>query len=297
MLPDVPATFDAALTEAARRSESCLNTILPADGQSRLGDAMRYGVLNGGKRLRAFLVIEGARLFRVPEIQADRAAAAIECLHAYSLIHDDLPAMDDDDLRRGVPTVHKAWDEATAILAGDALQTLAFETLAHTRTAPDPTIRVKLIAALAEAAGADGMVGGQDMDLAAEAAKTPLSLDDISELQDKKTGALIRWAAKAGAILGKSDTAPLGHFATNIGLAFQIQDDILDVTGDAKIAGKRLRKDKNAGKATFVSHLGLGTARDMAAALVEEAVSALSPYGSDADHLRDCARYIISREK
>lgn len=246
--------------------------------------------------MRAFLVIEGARLFNVPELQADRAAAAIECMHAYSLVHDDLPAMDDDDLRRGVPTVHKVWDDATAILAGDALQAQAFTILSSTRTTPDANVRLKLIASLAEASGVNGMVGGQDLDLLAGQSAGALSLDAITELQEKKTGALILWSAEAGPILGKSDTAPLRAYAQAIGLAFQIQDDVLDVIGDVDNTGKALRKDEQAGKATFVSHLGLDAARKAAQTLVDDACDALSPYHSAADRLRDCARFIITRD-
>ncbi len=289
------SSFPGRLHHAATRTETTLEQLLPAD-DARVSAAMRYGVLNGGKRLRAFLVLESAALFNVAPRQAERAAAAIECLHAYSLIHDDLPAMDDDDMRRGQPTVHRQWNEAVAILAGDALQTLAFEILAHAHTSPSEGIRVKLISSLAIASGARGMVGGQDEDLQAEIADTPLSLDEITSLQRKKTGELIRWSAEAGAVLGRSDIVPLSRYAVNIGLAFQIQDDILDVIGDPAKAGKKLRKDDAAGKATFVSHLGFETAQKTAAALVDEACDALSVYSSDADGLRDCAHFIISRE-
>lgn len=289
--------FADALAQTARRVEACLDDVLPPAESGRVADAMRYATLSGGKRLRAFLVIEGARLFNVPEVQADRAAAAIECIHAYSLIHDDLPAMDDDDLRRGLPTVHKAWDEATAVLAGDALQAEAFAILAHSRTAPDATIRLKLIGRMAFAAGARGMVGGQDLDLIAEASGGALDLDGITELQEKKTGALIQWAAEAGPILGKSDVAPLTAYAQAIGLAFQIQDDVLDVTGDPAQTGKAVGKDGAAGKATFVSHLGLEAAQRAARALVEDACDALAPYHSAADRLRDCARFVIERDR
>lgn len=289
--------FRDALAQAADRVEAALAQLLPParDGDV-VAQAMHHAALAGGKRLRAFLVIEGARLFNVPDVQADRAAAAIECIHAYSLVHDDLPCMDDDDLRRGAPTVHKKWDEATAVLAGDALQTIAFEIMAHPRTTPDANIRLKLIARLAEASGHGGMVGGQALDIAAEDADTPLTLEEITELQSKKTGALIRWAAETGPMLGKSDVSPMTTFAKNIGLAFQIQDDILDVVGDAKIAGKRLRKDKNAGKATFVSIMGLDAARQAAKVLVDDACDTLAAYHSAADNLRACARYIIERD-
>lgn len=289
------ASFEAALDEAATRVETALDNLLPPKTDGVIAQAMRHAVLSGGKRLRAFLVIEGSRLFNVPDIQAERAAAAIECIHAYSLVHDDLPCMDDDDLRRGKPTVHKKWDEATAVLAGDALLTLAFEIMTHPRTAPDPAIRLKLISKLAEASGHDGMVGGQALDIEAETADHPLTLEEITNLQSKKTGALIRWAAETGPTLGKSDISPMTTYAKNIGLAFQIQDDIIDVVGDAKLAGKRLRKDKNAGKATFVSIMGLDAARQAAQALVEDACDSLASYHSAADNLRACARYTIER--
>lgn len=291
------ATFDEALAQAASRVETCLDDLLPAASEGPVAEAMRYATLGGGKRLRAFLVIEGARLFNVPEVQADRTAAAIECMHAYSLIHDDLPCMDDDDLRRGNPTVHKKWDEATAVLAGDALQTLAFEIMSHPRTAPDIAIRLKLISRLAETAGFKGMVGGQALDIAAEDAQVPLSLEEITALQSKKTGALISWAAEAGPTLGKSDISPMTKFAQNIGLAFQIQDDILDVTGDAETTGKRVGKDEGAGKATFVSIMGLDGARQAALALVDDACEAVASYHSAANNLKECARFIIERDK
>ena len=289
--------FEEALKSAALRVELALDAVLPTTEEGRIAEAMRYAAMSGGKRLRAFLTLEGAALFNVPPQQADRAAAAVECVHAYSLVHDDLPAMDDDDLRRGKPTVHRKWDEATAILAGDGLLTHAFEILAHPRTAQDPQVRLKLISKLAEASGSRGMVGGQDLDLAAEQAKQPLTLEAITELQQKKTGALILWAAEAGPVLGKSDSAPLMKYARNIGLAFQIQDDILDVTGNAETMGKAAGKDGDAGKATFVSHLGMQGAREMAAELVEEACETLAPYHAAAANLKACAHYIISRNK
>jgi len=254
--------------------------------------AMRYAV-QGGKRLRAFLVLESARLHGIYAPDAMPAAAAVEALHAYSLIHDDLPCMDDDDLRRGRPTVHVKWDEATAVLAGDALQTLAFELCC------DPCLsarRIELVAALAKAAGAEGMVLGQALDMAAETAPTPLSLDDVTRLQAGKTGALISFAAETGAILAGADRSRLRAYALSLGLAFQIADDILDVAGDAAKAGKRLGKDAGAGKATFVSHLGLKGARARAKDLVDEAIAALAPYGGAADGLREAARFVIARE-
>lgn len=255
--------------------------------------AMRYA-LNGGKGLRGFLVLESARLHGVGD-RASSAAAAIEALHAYSLIHDDLPCMDDDDLRRGQPTVHKKWDEATAVLAGDALQTLAFELLC------DPVLgsaeaRMGLVLGLAKASGAEGMVLGQALDMAAEIAPLPLTLDQISQLQAGKTGALIRFAAQAGAIIAGADPKPLDAYAQALGLAFQIADDILDVKGDPTKAGKRLGKDAEAGKATFVSLLGLDGAEAQAAALIAQAEAHLSPYGPKAATLIAAARFVIARE-
>lgn len=256
--------------------------------------AMRY-TLQGGKRLRAFLVLESAALHGIAQPSALPAAAAVEALHAYSLVHDDLPCMDDDDLRRGQPTIHVKWDEATAVLAGDALQTLAFELCCDPALGPADR-RVALVAALAKASGAEGMVLGQALDIAAETAPTPLSLDEITRLQAGKTGALISFAAEAGAILAGTDRSALAAYAKALGLAFQIADDILDVTGDAGKAGKKLRKDAHAGKATFVSLLGLDGARKRAHDLVEEAEAALSPYGIAADSLRQAARFVIARD-
>ena len=256
---------------------------------------MRYAV-QGGKRLRAFLVLESAAMLGVPPEQAASAAAAVEALHAYSLVHDDLPCMDDDNLRRGQPTVHVKWDEATAVLAGDALQTLAFELLT------DPALgsaerRVALVASLARASGAEGMVLGQALDIAAETAATPLTLAQITRLQAGKTGALIRWSAEAGAVIAGQDPGPLGRYATALGLAFQIADDILDIEGDADKAGKRLRKDAGAGKATFVSLLGMDGAKARARALVAEAEAALLPYGARAKTLVAAAEFVIARER
>lgn len=286
-----PEILAARADETARHLDAALAR-LPHSG---VRAAMAYA-LRGGKGLRAFLVLEGAALHGIAPVAALPAAAAIEAIHAYSLVHDDLPAMDNDDLRRGQPTVHVKWDEATAILAGDALQTLAFEMLAAPGGAPDATRQVLLVHTLAQAAGASGMVLGQALDIAAETAKAPLTLDEISALQAGKTGALIGWAAQAGPRLAGDDPAPLARFSAALGLAFQIADDILDVTGDAAKAGKRLRKDDAAGKATFVSLLGLSGAQARAAALVAEAEEALSPYGARAETLRQAARFVISRE-
>ena len=287
-------SFPAALAEAAGRVQVCLDAALAPLPDIALSHAMRYAV-QGGKRLRGFLVLETARLHGVGAGAAVHAAAAVEALHAYSLVHDDLPCMDDDDLRRGQPTVHVTWDEATAVLVGDGLQALAFELL--TREALGAAdLRVALISDLARASGGMGMVLGQAQDIAAETAPAPLTLDEITVLQANKTGALIGWSARAGAVLGRADPAPLGDYATALGLAFQIADDILDVTGDVAKTGKRLGKDAGAGKATFVSLLGLAGARARAAALTEAACDALQPYGPDADTLRAAARFVISRE-
>ncbi len=254
--------------------------------------AMRYA-LQGGKRLRGFLVLESARMLGLPPAQSLSAAAAVEVIHAYSLIHDDLPAMDNDELRRGLPTIHKKWDEATAILAGDALQSLAYELLTDPALGPAET-RIALVQALSKAAGAQGMVLGQALDMAAQTAP-PLTLDQITLLQAGKTGALISFAAEVGAILAGQDPTPLRAYASALGLAFQIADDILDVTGCATKAGKRLGKDAAAGKATFVSLLGLSGAQTRARDLIAQAEAALSPY-SAAQNLIDAARYVIARE-
>ena len=287
-------TFPARLAADAVLIQSRLDAAMAAFADQPVIHAMRY-TSQGGKRLRGFLVLESARMFGVAPETAIHAAAAVECLHAYSLVHDDLPAMDNDDLRRGLPTVHVKWDEATAILAGDALQTLAFELLTDPALGSADT-RIALVASLARASGAQGMVLGQALDIAAETADAPLTLMQITALQAGKTGALIRWAAQAGPIIAMKDPAPLHAYATALGLAFQIADDILDVTGDATKAGKRLHKDAGAGKATFVSLLGLDGAKHRAAGLVADAIAHLRPYGADAEHLIAAARFAISRD-
>ena len=259
-----------------------------------LRDAMAYACA-GGKRIRAFLVLESARLHGVPDEAALPVAAAVEALHAYSLIHDDLPAMDDDDLRRGLPTLHVKWSEATAILAGDALHALAFGLLADPAVG-DAAARVRLVAALAQASGGAGMVWGQMLDIAAETAAAPLSLEEITALQDGKTGALIRFAATAGPLIAGDDAASLTAYADALGLAFQIADDILDMTGHEDVTGKRVGKDVAAGKATFVSLLGLEGARAEAMRLVAAADAALAPYGEAAGNLRQLARFVIERD-
>lgn len=286
--------FPARLSAAQAAVQSALDAMIAQQPAGDLCDAMGYAA-QGGKRLRAFLVLESARLHGIDAARALPVAAAVEALHAYSLVHDDMPCMDDDDLRRGQPTVHMKWDEATAVLAGDALQTLAFELLC------DPVIgaadrRIDLVKALAIASGAAGMVYGQALDIAAETADSPLSLPEITALQAGKTGALISFSAQAGALIAGADPAPLETYAKALGLAFQIADDILDVEGDADLAGKRLGKDADAGKATFVSLLGLEPARARAAALIDDACAALHPYGAAADTLREAARFVISRK-
>lgn len=288
-------SFEDDLKASAARIGGALDGCLAAFGNDPVAQGMRYAT-NGGKRLRGFLVLSSAGLFEEPREGHLLAAAAIECIHAYSLVHDDLPCMDDDDLRRGQPTVHRKWDEATAVLVGDALQTFAFELLARDAVHPDPRTRLKLISSLAQASGAQGMVLGQAQDIAAETAGRPLTLSEITDLQANKTGALIRWSAEAGAVLGGADPEPLRTYSTALGLAFQIADDILDVTGDEEKTGKRVGKDSDAGKATFVSLLGLDDARRKARDLVAEAVDALSIYDARADNLRQAAMFVVSRE-
>ncbi len=258
--------------------------------------AMRYA-LNGGKKLRAYLAVKSAAAYHISIDQSIWPASAIEAMHAYSLVHDDLPCMDDDDLRRGMPTVHKKWDDATAILAGDALQSLGFELVLNSACSDKASIRSELALSLAKASGGQGMVLGQALDIAAESVQVPLSLEQITNLQWAKTGALFAWAVKSGAILAEEDPALLGHYAKAVGLAFQISDDVLDVQGDPEKAGKRLMKDARAGKATFVSLLGLEHAKARSRELVDQACDAVSPLGKGAYALQQCARFIISRDK
>ena len=286
-------TFPDILAADASAVQARLTAALAGGADEPVLHAMRYA-LNGGKRLRGFLVLESARLHGAGE-RALSAAAAVEALHAYSLVHDDLPCMDDDDLRRGQPTVHKKWNEATAVLCGDALQTLAFELMC------DPVlgsaeVRIALVQALAKASGAEGMVLGQALDMAAEVSPTPLNLDQIIRLQAGKTGALIQFSAEAGAIIAGADRKPLQGYAQALGLAFQIADDILDVNGDPAKTGKRLGKDEAAGKATFVSLLGLEGAEAKAADLIAQAEACLAPYGEKAGTLIAAARFVIARE-
>ena len=291
--------FEAALTFAASSTEHTMDRLLPKgdSDEARVFEAMRYSSLGGGKRLRAFFVLAGATLFKVAALPALRTASAIEFLHAYSLIHDDLPAMDDDDLRRGKPSCHKQFDEATAILAGDALQALAFEVLAHGDTHGDASVRAHLVSELARAAGAHGMVGGQMLDLLAET-RPDLSIGAITRLQRLKTGALISFSCTAGAILGKASDPlrnALSAYAHDVGLAFQIADDLLDIEGTAAELGKTPGKDAAAGKATFVSILGLERARAQADLLARQAAAHLEPFGEAADLLRQAAKFVVAR--
>lgn len=287
-----------AMASAAQRVRAELDALLEPETapEERLLAAMRHGTLGGGKRLRPFLVMQSAALFNVSPGAALRVGAAVEMVHCYSLIHDDLPAMDDDDLRRGQPTVHKAFDEATAILAGDALLTLAFEVCAAPDTHPNPAVRADLCLALARAAGAHGMVGGQMLDLLA--ADTALEIGAITRLQRLKTGALIAFACEAGAILGGAshpNREALRGYAHDLGLAFQIADDLLDVEGTAEETGKAVGKDEAAGKATFVSILGAERARAQAEILAAQAAAHLANFGEKADLLRQVARFVVER--
>ncbi|MBF6602255.1 MAG: polyprenyl synthetase family protein [Sphingorhabdus sp.] len=269
---------------------------VPDDARAELYETMRHAVIGGGKRLRPLLVMTTARLFNVDDRCCLRAAAAVEAMHVYSLIHDDLPCMDDDDTRRGKPTAHKAFGEAQAVLAGDALQTLAFELLSDERTHTDPFVRAEMVACLAKAAGASGMVGGQMMDIVAET--TSFDLQTVTRLQQLKTGALISASVEIGAILGRvaiEGRKGLRGYAHDLGLAFQIADDIMDVEGNEELAGKALQKDKAAGKQTFLTLMGLERAREQAQILVDQAKSHLKAYGAEADLLRAIAEYTVQR--
>lgn len=288
----------SAMAESARRTEAALDRLLPngVDEPTPLQEAMRYASLGGGKRLRPFLVQESARLFGVAEDCALRVAAAVECVHCYSLVHDDLPAMDDDDLRRGRPTTHRQYDEATAILVGDGLLTLAFEILADPETHADPQVRINLVAALSAASGYAGMVGGQALDMVAE--RAGFDIGGVTRLQRMKTGELFAFSCEAGAILGRADVArraALHGFAHDMGLAFQIADDLLDIEGQEDEVGKPLHKDADAGKATFVSILGVERAREQARLLAEQAIGHLEVFEERADTLRAVAQFVVKR--
>ncbi|MEP7031241.1 MAG: polyprenyl synthetase family protein [Pseudolabrys sp.] len=300
--------FNSRLNACATETDALLDRLLaaePAPGEiarpKRLLAAMRHAVLGGGKRLRPFLLVETAAMFGASRQGALLAGAALECLHCYSLVHDDLPAMDDDDLRRGRPTVHKAFDEATAILAGDALLTFAFDVMSRAEVHADAAVRIALVAELARAAGLGGMAGGQMLDLAAEGRfedKRTLPESEIAGLQSMKTGALIGFACRAGALLGKADApsrAAIDRYGRTIGQAFQIADDLLDAEGDSKTLGKTAGKDAAAGKATLVASLGISGARARLESLLAEADAALAPFAARSDNLRAAARFIAER--
>jgi len=308
---DAAVQFQERLNAVAKDAEGLLDRLLGETlaaeelaRPARLRDAMRYASLGAGKRFRPFLVVESASLFGVAREQALMAGVALECVHCYSLVHDDLPAMDNDDLRRGQPTAHKAFDEATAILAGDGLLTFAFDILARLETHPNPAVRIELVLALARAAGLGGMVGGQMLDLAAEGrfdGGVPQRLveAEVATLQAMKTGALLKFACRAGAILGQANVVQreaLDRYGTAVGKAFQIADDLLDVEGDPALVGKQTGKDAEAGKATIVGLLGPEGARARLRMLVVEAEAALAPFGAAAAVLNAGARFVAERE-
>jgi farnesyl diphosphate synthase len=292
-------TLKLALAQVSAEVDRAFDRLLqvPPDPRARVYEAMRYSAIGGGKRLRPLLVVAGCDLFKVARERALRVALAVECIHVYSLIHDDLPCMDDDDLRRGEPTLHRAYDECTAILAGDSLHALAFEVLADAATHEDPFVRAELVLELARAAGPAGMAGGQMMDLTANG--SALDLAAVTRLQQLKTGALIGWCLEAAAIMGRvppEGRTALRGYARDLGLAFQIADDLLDHGGDEEKAGKRVGKDRAAGKETFVSLLGADRARQQAQALVDQAIDHLRGFGDEADLLRDVARFAVERD-
>jgi farnesyl diphosphate synthase len=292
--------LDAEAAQVSAEVDDFFARLLPptGDGREPLYEAMRHAAIGGGKRLRPLLTIAAARLFAIDRERALRVGCAIEAIHVYSLIHDDLPCMDDDDMRRGKPTVHKAFGEATAVLAGDSLHALAFEWLIDPATHSDPFVRGELVRELARAAGPAGMAGGQMMDLAAETSN--FDLPTVTRLQQLKTGALIGFSVEAGAILARipaESRTPLHGYARDIGLAFQIADDIMDVEGDEALAGKALHKDDAAGKATFVTLMGIERAREQAVLLVDQAIDHLSGFGEEAALLRAIARYVVERDR
>ena len=299
-MSEVVPILRVGLDQVARDIDRAFDTLLPVpdDARARLYEAMRHASIGGGKRLRPLLVVAACDLFAVDRAAAIRVGCAVEAIHVYSLIHDDLPCMDDDDLRRGKPTVHRAFDEATAVLAGDALHALAFELLADPATHADPFVRIELVEGLARASGPAGMAGGQMIDIAASEGDFDLAM--VTRLQQMKTGALIAFSVDAGAIMGRlphEGRTGLRGYAHDLGLAFQIADDILDVEGDAEVAGKALRKDAGAGKATFLSLLGVDRARAQARMLVDQAIAHLASYGDEADLLRAIARYAVERDR
>ena len=290
--------FEKHLKVRAFEIEGHLKKLLPSKEntiEEKITSSMRYALLNGGKRIRAYLSMESCKLYEIDTQCALQSGAAIECMHAYSLVHDDLPSMDNDDLRRGLPTVHVKWDEATAILTGDALQCKAFEILAMPETHPDGEKRSKLIHQMSLSAGAGGMVSGQEADISAEINNTILSLEDIIKLQGFKTGALIRWSAITGPLLADQSLSKMENYANSLGLAFQIQDDILDIEGIESKVGKKTQKDKDAGKVTFISLLGLNEAKKKAKLLIEDACETISDFGPKSSNLIKLAKFVISR--
>lgn len=292
------SALPSSLTRAAGVIEAALDALLgqPTGAEARLIESMRYASLNGGKRMRGFLVLEVSTLFGVAEAMAARVAASVEMLHAYSLVHDDLPAMDDDDLRRGLPSTHRKFDEATAILAGDALQARAFEVLAEMDTHPDPLARCELVMALGAASGARGMAGGQMIDMQTEGCV--LQEVEVMRLQALKTGRLIQYSAEAGAILGRAPAparAKIAAYGRDLGAAFQVADDVLDAIGDTTAIGKTAGKDAAAGKATIVALMGVERASRHAQMLSEQAAAHLDGFGPEAQNLRDLAAYVVAR--
>lgn len=293
-------SLGAAFARVQAEVDSAFDAFLPmpSDSRARLVEAMRHAAIGGGKRVRPLLLTATAELFGVSRTAAVNAACAVEAIHCYSLVHDDLPCMDDDELRHGKPTVHRAFDEATAVLAGDSLHALAFDILTQPDTSTDPFVRAELVACLARASGHDGMAGGQMMDMTSE--DETYDLQQVTRLQQLKTGALLAASVEMGAILGRvppEGRAPLRAYARDIGLAFQITDDLLDVEGDEELAGKALRKDEGQGKATFVTLMGAEKARAQANMLVEQAAAHLAGYGEEAQVLRDLARFIAERDR
>ncbi|GAB5389163.1 MAG: polyprenyl synthetase family protein [Alphaproteobacteria bacterium] len=298
MITEIQDDLQTSLKAVAERLENTLNELLPDRElpEARLYEAMRHATLDGGKRLRAFMVVKGAKMFGVEPAYAYRTAAALECLHAYSLVHDDLPCMDDGRLRRGKPTVHVAFDEAMAVLAGDALQSKAFEILANPATHHDAGVRCQLISALAQAAGASGMVGGQVLDMLGE--EEALDAAGVTRMERMKTGELIAFAGTAGAILGQAparEKSALKMFSHDIGLAFQIVDDLLDVEGREEEMGKAVKQDAQAEKSNFVAVLGLERARAQAKLLTDQAIRHLDSFGARADLHRQLAKYMLDR--
>jgi len=297
---EMPSILAEALADVARDVDHLFDQLLavPDDARAPLYQAMRHAAIGGGKRMRPLLTIAASRLFNVDPAAALRVGCAVEAIHVYSLVHDDLPCMDDDDMRRGKPTVHKAFDEAIAVLAGDSLHEIAFELLVDPETHADPFVRVELIEGLARASGPSGMAGGQMMDIAAET--SDFDLTAVTRLQALKTGALIAFSVEAGAILGRlppEGRGPLRGYARDVGLAFQIADDLLDVEGDEELAGKALKKDEAKGKATFLSLMGVDRARGQAGMLVDQAIAHLASHGPEADLLRAIARYAVERDR